>query len=73
MGIEHCELKIPVTGMTCGGCEKAVTRSLSQMAGVTRATASHIDGIVEVTFDPSIVAPDAIRGTIEALGYVVGT
>ena len=57
--------------MTCGGCENAVTRSLLQTPGVTRATASHVDSLVDVTFDPSVVSPSAIREKIEALGYVV--
>ena len=51
------ELTVPVTGMTCGGCENAVQRALGQMAGVTQVTASHRDATVRVTFDPAVVEP----------------
>ena len=57
--------------MTCGGCENAVTRSLLRTPGITKATASHVDGLVDVTFDSSVVTPAAIREKIAALGYVV--
>lgn len=58
--------------MTCGGCEHAVTRALLRTPGITKAAASHVDGLVDVTFDSAIVTQAAIRETIEALGYVVG-
>ena len=58
--------------MTCGGCENAVTRSLLRTPGITEAAASHVDGLVEVTFDPAVVTRAAILEKIAALGYVVG-
>ena len=64
-------LRLSVTGMTCGGCENAVKRSLMKLDGVHEASASHADGLVVVRCDPAKVDPAAIRQQIEALGYTV--
>ena len=62
-------LRLSVTGMTCGGCERAVTTALLRKVGVTDAKASHADERVDVTFDPAIVNPASLREAIESLGY----
>ncbi len=62
-------LHLTVTGMTCGGCENAVTRALQQLEGVQEVTASHVSGLVGVTFDKAKVSPQVIRDRIETLGY----
>ena len=64
-------LHLTVTGMTCGGCENAVTSSLRQMPGVQEVRASHRANSVDVTFDASRLTPGVIRTTIEGLGYRV--
>ena len=64
-------LQLTVTGMTCGGCENAVKRTLLQTDGVEEVTASHDANLVGVTFDPGKVTPAVVRETIEALGYDV--
>lgn len=66
------EWTVPVTGMTCGGCENAVKRALGALPGVTAVIASHTDARVVVTFDDAVVSKDAIARKIGALGYVVG-
>jgi copper chaperone len=65
------KIQLTVTGMTCGGCENAVTRAVSQLAGVERVTASHTANQVEVTFDEHQVNAGMIRERIETLGYTV--
>jgi copper chaperone CopZ len=35
-----------VTGMTCGGCERALGRAVSQLPGVESVTASHAEQAV---------------------------
>jgi copper chaperone len=67
------KLQLTVTGMTCGGCENAVRRTLQQVPGVREVTASHQANEVAVTFDETIVTPQTIRDRIEALGYEVGS
>ncbi len=66
-------LNLRVTGMTCGGCENAVTRTLMKLGGVTAVKASHAGQSVRVDFAPESVTPEAIRSAIEALGYDVQT
>jgi len=44
------KLQLRVTGMTCGGCENAVKRTLQKLDGVTEVTASHAQEAVGVTF-----------------------
>ena len=64
-------LRLTVTGMTCGGCEKAVTHTLRQLTGVQEVKASHAANLVDVTFDETTVTPAVITSAIEALGYGV--
>lgn len=64
-------LTLRVGGMTCGGCENAVTRTLMKLKGVASANASHASASVGVDYDPASVTPDAIRAAIRSLGYEV--
>jgi copper chaperone len=64
-------LQLTVNGMTCGGCENAVRRTLLKTAGVEAVEASHAENTVNVTFDHSRVTPAVLKETIEALGYEV--
>jgi len=66
------EVKLPVTGMTCGGCESAVQRAVGALPGVQQVTASHRDATVRVTFDPVQVSREDIERKIAQIGYVVG-
>ncbi|MGD9906741.1 MAG: heavy-metal-associated domain-containing protein [Vicinamibacterales bacterium] len=65
------DVTLPVSGMTCGGCENAVRRAVSLLPGVAAVAASHTAGTVRVTFDPAVVQPAAIADKIRALGYAV--
>jgi len=65
-------VQLTVTGMTCGGCENAVTRAVGHLPGVEAVSASHAANRVEVTFDPAQVTETALRARIVALGYAVG-
>lgn len=67
------ELTLPVTGMTCGGCENAVIRAVGALPGVSAVTASHQASQVTVTYDPALIARDQIAAKIQALGYVVSS
>ena len=64
-------LTLKVTGMTCGGCENAVTRGLARLEGIGEVTASHADAKVTVRFEAGRVSPDEIRARIGAMGYSV--
>jgi copper chaperone CopZ len=64
-------LQLTVTGMTCGGCESAVKRSLEQIDGVQEVSASHNASLVGVVYDPEKVTRAMVKERIEALGYDV--
>lgn len=64
-------LQLTVTGMTCGGCESAVMRALSQMDGVEDVSASHAANLVGVVYDPEKVTRAMVKERIEELGYAV--
>ena len=65
------QLTLTVTGMTCGGCEKAVTRALTGLRGVSNVAASHRDNRVTLTFDPSQVDVSTIAKRVQDAGYAV--
>jgi len=64
-------LKLQVTGMTCGGCENAVKRSVLRLEGVSNVTASHADNQVTVEYDAAKVDRRAITDAIGKAGYQV--
>jgi copper chaperone CopZ len=61
-------LELTVTGMTCGGCENAVKRAVSTLAGVESVAASHTANHVTVSVDPAKVGRAQLTQKIETLG-----
>ncbi len=61
-------LRLEVSGMTCGGCARSVTRAVQMVPGVTRAMVDLEGGAVKVDGD---VAPDAVAQAIERAGFTV--
>lgn len=64
-------LRLTVTGMTCGGCENAVKRSLSMLEGVSDVAASHEKRTVTLSYDAALIGLEQIARRIEQLGYEV--
>jgi copper chaperone len=60
-------LVIPIMGMSCGGCVRAVREALSKVPGVQveRVTV----GSAAVVFDPALTTPAALRAAIAQAGY----
>jgi len=58
-----------VTGMSCGGCEENVERSVGNLDGVNTVEADNESDTVEVVADG--VADDEIQAAIEDAGYDV--
>nr|MBA3231645.1 heavy-metal-associated domain-containing protein [Acidobacteriota bacterium] len=61
-------LTLPVSGMTCSGCENAVVRAVGRMSGVAGVAVSHADATVTVAFDPTVVTQAEIEKKIAVLG-----
>jgi copper chaperone CopZ len=57
-----------VSGMTCGGCAKSVSRQISMLAGVTGVEVDVADGAVTVTSDAVLETTD-VRRAVEQAGY----
>lgn len=72
ISVEHLvEVTIPVRGMTCEGCENAVKKSVSSLAGVSEVTASHVDSVAVVKYDESLTNIEDIKEKIADAGYIV--
>lgn len=62
-------LRIPVTGMTCAACSSRVQRTLQKQPGVTEAAVNLMMKSATISFDPTVVTPDALIGVIQDTGY----
>jgi len=63
---------IRIDGMTCAGCEVAVTTALSAVAGVLESSASYEHGTATITIDAgSPPSPMALSIAIAGLGYTL--
>lgn len=58
-----------ITGMKCGGCEKAVQEAVDAVPGVISSKALAKDGVLEVEFDETKTGLDAIKQVVKAKGY----
>ena len=61
---------IPVSGMSCNGCEQNIENALRKLDGVTRVAADHEADTVEVVADDD-VGDDDLHDVVEQAGYDV--
>jgi copper chaperone len=61
---------IKVSGMTCEGCVRSVTRVLKAIPGVDAVAVSLERGEAEVRYDPARTGAPALREAIADAGYV---
>lgn len=64
-------LTLKVSGMTCTGCEAAISGEVGKLAGVTRVKADHKAGTATVTYDPARADLAGVRKAIEKVGYKI--
>jgi len=62
-------ITIPVSGMTCAGCQAGVQKSLQRQPGVVDATVNLMMGNAAVTYDPAVTRPEALVEAIRETGY----
>jgi Cu+-exporting ATPase len=60
---------IPVTGMTCAGCQAHVQKALNQTPGVEEAAVNLMTSNATITFDPDVASPDRLVEAVRATGY----
>ncbi len=64
-------IDLPVSGMTCAACARAIERKLGKTGGVERANVNLATSTATVEYDPSQVKVGDFIGVIEGLGYGV--
>ena len=68
----HNTLRLSVSGMHCGACEKLVSAEARKVEGVVDVTADAAAGLLTVTTDREL-GPDAFVDAIVAAGFTPGT
>ena len=58
-----------VQGMTCSGCERTVSKVVSNIEGIASAKADLSTSTVSVEYDTSKVTIDKIKDAINKVGY----
>ena len=62
-------VKLWVTGMTCGHCQAKVEQALKGITGVYSAVVDLQDGEAEVDFNDDSLTTQQLIGAIEKAGY----
>ena len=60
---------LKVSGMTCQGCVRSVTRVLRAVPGVDGVEVSLEQGEARVRYDPARTGVPALREAVEGAGY----
>ncbi len=66
---EMTTTKLATTGMHCGSCAMLIDMTLGDVEGVSDVSTDYGTGMVEVTYDPSVVNIDEIIAAVRAMGY----
>jgi copper chaperone CopZ len=62
-------IKLRITGMTCGHCLAKVEKALKGVSGVYSAVVDLPDGEAEVDFDDDTVTTVELIGAVQKAGY----
>ena len=62
-------VSLEVSGMTCGGCEINVNRTLKKIAGVKDVKSSYKEGSATVTINPEKVQEEQLIQALDDIGY----
>ncbi|HYG63829.1 MAG TPA: heavy metal translocating P-type ATPase, partial [Thermoanaerobaculia bacterium] len=60
---------IPVSGMTCAGCQAGVQKALERQPGVRDANVNLMMKSAAVTYDPAVTSPQSLVEAIRETGY----
>jgi P-type Cu+ transporter len=67
------DTQVPVEGMTCASCVRRVERAIEKVPGVAGVSVNLATERAAVSYDPSLVTLETLRGAIEKAGYSVPT
>jgi copper chaperone len=62
-------IKLRVTGMTCGHCQAKVEQALKSVSGVYTAIVDLPDGEAEIDFDDDSVTTEQLVAAVAKAGY----
>ncbi len=65
------KVTLGISGMTCGGCVKSVTRVLDALDGVSRADVSLEKRCAVVDYDPAKVGVERLKQAVIEAGYEI--
>jgi len=64
-------VSLGISGMTCSGCVRSVSKVLSALDGVAKADVSLDKQCAVVNYDPGKLGVEQLKRTIEEAGYEV--
>lgn len=62
------EIHLKITGMTCGHCERTVSRAIHSLDGIISASADHRSGVGIVVMNDVLVSVPQILAAVEDTG-----
>ena len=65
------KVTLGISGMTCNGCVRSVTRVLSELKGVSNADVSLEGKNAVVDYDPASLGVDQLKRAVEEAGFEV--
>jgi len=63
------DINIPIEGMTCAACAKAIERAINKLPGINEVSVNFATEKARVIYDPSKVRISQIREAISKAGY----
>jgi copper chaperone CopZ len=67
--IQMASIDLNAGGMHCSSCSMLIEMTVSDLAGVSSASADYVNGTAHVEYDPSIISVDQIVAAIRDAGY----
>ena len=68
---EVVDVTFEVNGMTCTGCEDAISKNVGELNGVVSCESNHEEGWTKVSYDASQLSEEEVIAAIEDKGYEV--
>ncbi len=65
------KLQVKVGGMACSFCVETIRKGLGRTPGVAEVNVSLAHEEALIAYDPAVVTPGELTGTLESLGYTV--
>ncbi|MGE5632377.1 MAG: heavy metal translocating P-type ATPase [Caulobacteraceae bacterium] len=67
--VENKEIAVPITGMTCAACAKAVERAVGKLEGVEKVSVNFATEKALISYNPKTVRLSEIKQAISKAGY----